>query len=745
MSLCSMCLGLDVAGALRQVYSASSEGMGIEGWYSQARDVFHSASTCQLCSMVYEGWKHSRSRSISQALSNKDFNPEEQPKDLYADIKDIEAYCEAQIQVRITRKTRFDDAGQKWGSFLIISCQPRSNSSWEVHDGLEAQCRVTHSADANDDLDIGVAVDEDSMSVSAVSTAKVWLENCLSKHQSCSSKVPTAALPSRYLDINDGVHDDKIFLRDGGAEIDHRYVALSHCWGTAHQLRTTSTTFQGHKQGIPIHRLPNTFKDAVQVVRALGLRYLWIDSLCIVQDDIEDWRKESGKMAEIYRNAHFVLAAARSDSDQKGFLGPRSRPVHVELAVAKGARLILELLSSSPSAPIHDTTPIDHEPLSRRAWCLQERYLARRALYYGSRQMLWECGQIRATEDGDFDSVGGDQLQRIRKTAAVKESVFNGLFSHHGFNYVDWYSMITEYTSRDITKDSDRLPALLGLVNAIEVETGDRYLIGLWLGGLLEGLMWCASTGHLLTRPRNHTAPSWSWVSVKGEVRFPMYHWYELRANWKGSKASFEPLAEYVSHTFEMHDDGPGQSIDGRLCLSATTVPIRRFKSRAETDPKSGSAFGIAPERSPVADRTFRFQYHDVDSGTRDFWIDGAFDVVEEEHASNTERLHIVFLTRLPFVLEFDFLEHRFGLIVERQGSTECYKRVGFVDGCLLDGGQPSPLSRLLPDCWKSDSSIVHAFSRESESGDMDSDNSHELNKLAPDPLRMDKQQVTLI
>ncbi|KAI1771726.1 heterokaryon incompatibility protein-domain-containing protein [Hypoxylon cercidicola] len=752
MPLCSACLDLDVAGALLRVKDAPSSGQHrvteeakVGGWYSRACDVFESAPACQLCRLIVHGWRDWRLQLISLGFSNADFDPRNPPEDLYATIEDI--YYESKVDVGIYKTYRFHGEGQKYGFILRISCSFGRHASFEVHSELVAELRVTYTAEKGDpighDVDIGIAIDRDPMSVSAINTAKTWLDTCLAKHQTCLSQIQTVALPFRYLDVNDGMHNDRIFLRDSGIEYDYRYVALSHCWGTAEQFCTTSTTLQSHKEGISIQRLPQTFRDAVKVVRELGLRHLWIDSLCIIQDDIEDWRKESEKMTEVYRNAHLVLAAARSSSDSEGFLGLRIRPEHVEIAASDGTNLDIEIMPYSLQRPTYNTQAIDKEPLSRRAWCLQERYLARRVLYYGLQQMFWECGEIHAAENGDFASVVGDQLGHIRRSAAVKETVFTGSLDDECFNYADWYKMIEDYTSRNITKDSDRLPALFGLARALEVQTGDTYIIGLWLNGLLEGLMWCvASTENLLARPRNYSAPSWSWVSVKGQVQFPIYSWYKRRAGWKGSKANFEPLAEYVDRNIKTHDG----LIDGELFLRAPMVPILRLSQRAQEPPDSGSRFGLALERSPVANRTFYFQYDDPDSGNHTFGIDGAFDVKEEEHVANAERLYIVFLTRLPFVLEYDFLEHRFGLIVEKHQTAERYRRVGFVDGCLIREGLSELWDRLVPRLRKSDDPIVCAFKRDHKEGDMGSNGSvPDFNLLAPDPLRLHRQQVSLV
>ncbi|KAI0169812.1 heterokaryon incompatibility protein-domain-containing protein [Hypoxylon sp. FL1284] len=756
MSLCSACSSLDPSGALRQAQAARTteqqsykDQVQVEGWYSQARDVFISASACQLCRLVVRGWKAWRPRLVQLAIMNADFDSKNPPGDLYDHIEDI--YSNTEVHVGVSKRRRFCSGGQKYSFILTVSCHFAFNISTYVHDKLVAEFRITHPAEKHgfidhDDIDMGMAVDKNPTSASAVNTAKTWLDTCLTKHEYCLSQNQATTLPFRYLDVNDGEYSDFIFLRDGDGDVesDQRYVALSHCWGTSQQFCTTTTNLQTHREGILIDRLPQTFKDAIQVVRELGLRFLWIDSLCIIQDDIEDWRRESEKMTEVYRNAHFVLAASRSTSDSEGFLAPRTRPEHVELGVNSGVHLILELLPCSLRQPTRSAHPFDSDPLSHRAWCLQERYLARRILHYGSQQLFWECGEIRAAEDGDFTTVDGDQLSSILQSAAIKDTVFTRPLKGGHFNYADWYTMIEDYTGRDITKDSDRLRALSGLARALETRTEDKYLVGLWLGGLLEGLMWVPASSDHVSHPTNSSFPSWSWVSAKRQVQFPIYSWYQQRALWKGSKARFEPLAAYTSQSFDAN------SLD--LCLHAPVLPVRRFEQRGQTPPDSGSRFGLAPERSPVSDWTFYFQCDDVDGKTREFGIDGSLVmdvsvvVKKEKYGLYVEDLYIMFLTRLPFVLKFDFLEHRFGLLVKKNETTDRYKRVGFIDGCLIDKGLSGSWISLLPRGQKSNSPTIYAFKRDFKEGDMVSKGSElDFNSLAPDPLRLHKQHVSLI
>ncbi|KAH8165440.1 hypothetical protein CIB48_g2808 [Xylaria polymorpha] len=746
MGLCTKCESLDLVSALRRAQSPSEpphdedndDNSVIGGWHVFGRDVFASALLCELCALVSHGWRKCRLRVVREAISDNMFDPSSPPEDLYDDIEDMDVYLGGNALLNCTRRERYSSEGEKWNYVLAVTCAGiGGQSSFDVHDQLVAELMITRADDeesagelAGFELEIGTAVCKDPVSTSSVNTAKGWLENCVLNHEACRTKVEAPGMPTRFLDVGGGKNSGKVFLREITNEEDSRYVALSHCWGTSRPLCLTSTTLETHKQGISIQALPGTFQDAVTITRTLGLRYIWIDSLCIIQDDAEDWRKEAGRMAGVYRNAHLVLSATRSGSDEEGFLSTRPQTNCVTFTIqSSNSPLILKLLppSSPGEASGLDIHIVAGEPLSRRAWCLQERYLARRILHYGTQQMIWECGEHRAAEDGDFATVIEDQLGRIRRSATLTTTVFNsrkrdieGVTEVPEYRHTEWYAMIGDYTSRDITKDSDRLPALLGLRVALESEIDDDYLAGIWLKGLLEGLIWCsASSDKPLARPDGPAVPSWTWASVKGPVQFPIYAWFDKRARWK-VESTFEPLAKHLDHSDIAKDDVATPS---HIRLIAPIVPIRAMKPRAETPPESGAIMGSPPERSTVADRSFCFQGRDKVAGElREFWIDGGFDVREEENDTDTSHLQIIFLTRLPFIFEdFEFLEHRFGLLVVQQKQTETYKRVGYVDGCLLS------------------EDAVAAFPR--EEGDM---YAPEINDLAPDPLRIERQEILL-
>lgn len=152
---------------------------------------------------------------------------------------------------------------------------------------------------------------------------RTWLTACQNDHPKCRIPNPSVG-PSRLLDVDADFSRSNIRLveiKEGS--VPFPFVCLSHCWGPAHALvmRTTKANLDAHKKLIALDELSETFKDAIRITRDLGYRYLWIDSLCIVQDDRDDWAREAQNMPDIY-GASTLTIAALSSAD--GFGGCRT-------------------------------------------------------------------------------------------------------------------------------------------------------------------------------------------------------------------------------------------------------------------------------------------------------------------------------------------------------------------------------------------------------------------------------------
>ncbi|KAJ9606453.1 hypothetical protein H2200_009414 [Cladophialophora chaetospira] len=338
-------------------------------------------------------------------------------------------------------------------------------------------------------------------------------------------------MPRRLIDVQpaDGSVDARLVLTDdlrsNGARLS--YTTLSHCWGqpdtaTRHAMITTPGSLPLRLAGISLQSLPRTFQDAITITRELRIRYLWIDSLCILQqspteaadhETLKDWDEESENMNSIYEEAEICIIAAASDNPAGGcFVQTIGMPPRVtggnwkscfEHESLECRRTLAEFAQSGP--------------LARRAWCLQERFLSRRILHYTEYGMLWECLSAIKLDDS------------IASTPLYKSASFGWQLLPEKSNwlagaYKDWHKVIQEYTPRSLTKDTDRLSAISGLAKGIANLTEDTYVAGLWLSKILDDLLWhCdvqnCGTG-ICARQQSYIAPSWSWGALKGPVLY---------------------------------------------------------------------------------------------------------------------------------------------------------------------------------------------------------------------------------
>ncbi|KAK0719316.1 heterokaryon incompatibility protein-domain-containing protein [Lasiosphaeris hirsuta] len=350
-----------------------------------------------------------------------------------------------------------------------------------------------------------------------IHVVSAWLQECLANHPRCGLAHDTR-LPTRLVDVNPAASTVRLVDATSLAcqRPDVPYLALSHCWGTDNSLRCTTTRASEaeRRNDIPWDRLPKTYQDAILVTRKLGFRYIWIDSLCIIQDDLADWQQESSRMASVFKGATLTLAATGAKDGASGlFLDSIKPPIQVTYRKGDAPALI--------RCPAADTKLIHRSPLSLRAWTLQELVLSRRAVHFTQDQLYWQCRHLCLSEDGHIQS---DCYATLR----------SGIFHHHlRFDNLrialeHWWVWMINYTTREITVETDWLPATAGITTYLAQETGLTPLLGLWKENLLDDLSWTVSrydgTRGLLDppcRPRSSALaniPSWSWLRYRAPI-----------------------------------------------------------------------------------------------------------------------------------------------------------------------------------------------------------------------------------
>lgn len=378
--------------------------------------------------------------------------------------------------------------------------------------------------------------------------AIMWLSQCLSCHELCAlSTDPFPPLPSRILDVRAEESPDHLRLCSGEGR-HGPYVTLSHVWGKVRVITTTLSTIKARMNAIETDSLPRTFQDAVIVAREMNIRYLWIDSLCIIQDSINDWTKESSKMGEYYMNSLFnISAVSASDSSVGCFMARNPRhttPCKINFCFpgiipAKSETLFLR--SSSGWDPVNRIAEFQRPPLWQRAWVVQERLLSARLLQFSSMQVSWKCRTMIASEnipEGIQDTYmsEGDRILRQALVGLKKfrldtnisgDEIVREPGSPYGTAdelidlYNAWYDLVSLYGKCSLTIESDIFQAISGIAKAVATATGDRYVAGLWEYDLHRGLLWSAPDS-TSSKPelRKYRAPSWSWASLCATCTF---------------------------------------------------------------------------------------------------------------------------------------------------------------------------------------------------------------------------------
>jgi heterokaryon incompatibility protein (HET) len=357
---------------------------------------------------------------------------------------------------------------------------------------------------------------------------KRWLHDCQTNHTLCKwviGALPFKERPARLVALG----SETVHLEETDTKFPRAYVALSYCWGEANpKWYTTQQNLDSYLERIEGDILPNTIKHAMYITQELGYEYLWVDALCIIQEGNEnDKTNELRKMASIYYGASVVLSAARARSSGVGFLQDRKLD-EIYNTVFK-LRAIVESVGTYTFF-LHERSTNDstNEPIDKRGWTLQEHSLAVRLLRFGSKQTSWTCPQKGRNVDGGC-AFRETTIDPIAFTGKLSQRL---LEDHNKtpdeWKFDNWMEVVHEYSSRKVSKISDRLRALAALAQmfAIEaqVDTGN-YCAGLWRDDLPKHLLWRrvnlkkhAKTERLVIERSENSNPSWSWVSVGGMV-----------------------------------------------------------------------------------------------------------------------------------------------------------------------------------------------------------------------------------
>lgn len=433
--------------------------------------------------------------------------------------------------------------------------------------------------------------------------ANHWLKTCLSSHRNCERLRPPSLeewTPSRLIRIR-STDDLVLCLRNmGNIPTGVEYATLSHCWGNipeTQRLVLTSENISSWTRRIPDLKSMKTFDQAIVSCQKLGLEYIWIDSLCILQDCQDDWRKEASLMSTVYKYSKCTITATAAIDDTVGCFFDRDSDICLPTRVEFFRNQICFLGSSKQSIPNFNPLPEDSSPtlllgyydiedivdwdggielapVNQRSWVVQERLLSPRVIHFSDRQLFWECAELQASESSPFGIPGGEitkfktlspyqnqdqyliDLDLETETQSQERQRLASAFRI-------WKSTLSAYTRGKLSKGSDKLIAISAIARELQPLMRCRYLAGLWEASLVLQLAWWSDK--TVIPSMGYRAPSWSWASIDGEVHL----------TGPEISDSVDPLVETLEVVIDLvGEDEFGQVQGGHLTLLGQTIDL---------------------------------------------------------------------------------------------------------------------------------------------------------------------------
>ncbi|KAH8815533.1 heterokaryon incompatibility protein-domain-containing protein [Xylogone sp. PMI_703] len=419
-----------------------------------------------------------------------------------------------------------------------------------------------------------------------IQTIASWLNDCQANHQQCQ-QIMNPKLPTRVIDVGSETVQPFLMISHNEAG---RYLALSHRWGALDSKRNMLITKEENVEqfclGIPFDSLPLTYKHSVEVARSLGIQYLWIDSLCIIQDNIHDWEIESARMGDIYENAYATLFAERASNSDDGifqtvedrnaltdwireidFRDPRTEEQH---------RILISWPSYYPNSVKEAFCVVDKPTshLQNRGWVMQEEILSRRKICFSMTEIHWQCKSMSQCECGLVSVINTSSADDFTRNTLLKRrpdgSMTRALSASdsgraRGIRNANraWKYLVEIYSQRDFTDQRDKLPALAGAALKLG-RPPENYLAGIWREDLDDQLLWHGHNkeGLLCRRYEGYYCPTWSWASLQGKVIFCSF-------------SSFTPIWRIVEATCQASGSNPmGLVSTGLLRIQSKVVPV---------------------------------------------------------------------------------------------------------------------------------------------------------------------------
>ncbi|KAI1090929.1 HET-domain-containing protein [Rostrohypoxylon terebratum] len=525
----------------------------------------------------------------------------------------------------------------------------------------------------------------------SVDFARRCIQSCQNEHEQCrrsmgnimarggSALIDPNSIPSRLLNLV--TKNSELYVQLIGnslpSAIDKEMVSLegfailSYCWGGPQPVQLMRDNVTNLGNGIPVARLPKSLQDAAWFTHEIGLKHLWIDALCIIQDDIEDKVHEISRMELYYGQSTVTICAASSAKCSDGFLTRHTEDV---ARYKFGPIQLRAKTSTGTSGFVQAVAEVDYfniqkppEPITSRGWTLQEALLSRRILIFSSDYLYFTCTVANAS-CGGFEPGLKPRVMTTYQSRVANVHTISGL-RDYPVTFV-WRNLINDYTKRFLGCPADKLPAVSALASSLIPMGKERNQQLVYLAGLMVDIsdqdnyswrnefLWRV---HDMKNTRQIPigSPSWSWSSLDGRIisctRYPFSSRWNIAEESQGIR-----LCEY------------GVDLENRIApFGAVKGGLVKIHARIkELSTIQGHKYKIMTESNPTivfekVDHTILAYVPDTEEGMH----------IVNRGIKGEQRVFLVEL--VPFYETGDVPT---GLIVTNAADTGRYVRVGIFE-----------------------------------------------------------------